>query len=119
MSALECNRHRHCAYSGTEVGLCPTCHATTSKCAGRHGKAPYDGSWLRGRAAGKTHGTLRPGEALHPDEVGSPKLSARQPPQHPLERTRADLALTDDACVETSSAGWVEDVLAEDGVVAR
>jgi hypothetical protein len=42
--STDCPRHRHCAYTGTESGLCSTCHASTQKCAGRHGKAPADGA---------------------------------------------------------------------------
>jgi hypothetical protein len=117
MSTPECARHRRCAYSGTEPGLCPTCHATTGKCAGRHGQAPADGSWVRGRAAGRTHGTLRPGQALHPAEVGSSKLSVRERPQHPLQESHADHGLTKEALRETC-ATRVEDALDEFGVVA-
>lgn len=96
MSALECSRHRHCAYTGTEPGLCPNCHAATTKCGGLHGVAPADGSWSRGWAAGKTHGTLKPGQALHPDEVGSSKLQVRQRPQDPVQERHADLRLKTD-----------------------
>lgn len=77
----DCPRHRHCAYTGTDPGLCPTCHASTGKCAGRHGQTPTDGGWRRGIASGLTHGALRPGQSLHPAEAGSQKLTVRQPPQ--------------------------------------
>lgn len=84
MSAHTCPRHRHCAYTGDEPELCSICHATTAKCGGRHGKAPEDNTWVRGKAAGKTNGTLREGQALHPYEVGSSKLSVRQRPPGPF-----------------------------------
>lgn len=115
MSAPLCPRHRHCAYTGTEPGLCPTCHARTAKCAGLHGKAPSDGSWKRGQAAGQTHGTLRPGQALHPDEVGSSKLSVHKPPQRPSQESHADLRLTEDDRIGNSNgAQYAEAVLADD-----
>lgn len=81
----DCPRHRHCAYTGTEPGLCLTCHSSTAKCAGRHGTNPGDGSWRRGVASGMTHGTLKPGQSLHPGEAGSQKLTVRQPRLHPSE----------------------------------
>jgi hypothetical protein len=82
---MTCPRHKHCAYTGTEPGLCPTCHASTKRCAGRHGMAPADGSWRRGFASGMTHGTLRQGQSLHPGEAGSSELTVRQPPGPPSE----------------------------------
>lgn len=39
----DCSRHKHCAYTGTEPRLCAICHATTTKCAGLHGRRPVDG----------------------------------------------------------------------------
>lgn len=75
-----CPRHKHCAYTGTEPGLCPTCHASTAKCAAKHGVSPTDGSWKRGFAAGMTHGTLKPGQSLHPTEAGLSELSVRRRP---------------------------------------
>lgn len=75
-----CARHRYCAYTGDEPDRCPICHSTATKCGGRHGASPGDGSWRRGIAAGMTHGTLRPGEACHPNEVGSPDLVRLAPP---------------------------------------
>jgi hypothetical protein len=76
---MSCPRHKRCAYTGTEPGLCATCHASTAKCAGLHGRNPGDGSWRRGTAAGMTHGTLKPGQSMHPQETGSEKLTVRQP----------------------------------------
>lgn len=109
MSASECPRHKHCAYTGTEPGLCPTCHATTATCAGSHGQDPGDGSWRRGVAAGKTHPTLRQGQPLHPGEVGSSKVAVRQPPQRPLQKRQADLRLTaDDRIASGDDADHIE-----------
>jgi hypothetical protein len=34
-----------------------------------------------------THGTLRPGQSLHPSEAGSTELTVRQPPRSPSEST--------------------------------
>lgn len=89
MTAFGCARHRHCAYTGTEPGLCPMCHASTGKCAARHGRNPGDGSWRRGIAAGMTHSTLRPGQSLHPADTDSPKLTVRQPRQSATEQDYA------------------------------
>ena len=91
MSATMCPRHRHCAYSGTEPGLCPTCHATNAKCGGRHGQDPGDGSWRRGVAAGRTHPTLRPDQPLHPGEIGSLNLAVRKRPQDPSQESHANV----------------------------
>jgi len=40
---MSCPRHKHCAYTGTEPGKCPLCHATFAKCSGKHGGRPVDG----------------------------------------------------------------------------
>ena len=77
----DCPRHKHCAYTGTEPGLCPMRHASTAKCAGRHGGRPVDG-WgehtKRGVrvlvAAGDT-ATLRAGQHYDPSkqaQAGTP-----------------------------------------------
>lgn len=63
----DCPRHKHCAYTGTEPGLCATCHASTGKCAGRHGGAPNDG-WRSGVARGGSP-TLQLGQYNHPGEA--------------------------------------------------
>jgi hypothetical protein len=60
----QCARHKHCAYSGCEPGLCPICHATETKCAGKHGGEP-DGGWTRGYAT-EASNTLRPGQPNNP-----------------------------------------------------
>jgi hypothetical protein len=64
-----CPRHKHCAYTGTEPGLCQTCHASAAKCAGRHGNAPADGSWRLGATARPLNPALREGQYLHPREA--------------------------------------------------
>lgn len=69
-----CTRHKYCAYTGTERELCPICHATDTKCSGRHGGRPVDG-WderCRGAIASATHKALRAGQYI------DPKLAARQ-----------------------------------------
>jgi hypothetical protein len=73
----DCPRHKHCAYTGTEPGLCPICHASHVKCGGSHGQTPADG-WSRGVATGK-HSTLRAGQYQNPLEAAkrlSPVLTA-------------------------------------------
>jgi hypothetical protein len=83
INMTDCPRHKHCAYTGTEPGLCPTCHSTEAKCAGTHGQTPASaggGRWLRGYAAGVTHPTLRSGASLHPAEAGQDGLIVRSRP---------------------------------------
>lgn len=63
----DCPRHKYCAYTGSEPGLCATCHATTRRCGGRHGKPPYDG-WSKG-VAGEKHPTLRAGQYNDPRQA--------------------------------------------------
>ena len=77
---MTCSRHKHCAYTGTEPGLCPTCHASTGKCAGRHGGAPYD-KWSRGIVTSGSHATLRVGQHNDPRKAstaGTPPASVQQ-----------------------------------------
>jgi hypothetical protein len=76
---MTCTRHKHCAYTGTEPGRCPACHATTQKCGGRHGGAPADGGWRLGAVAKPTNATLRAGQPLHPGEAGKASSSWLQP----------------------------------------
>ncbi len=63
----DCPRHKHCAYTGTEPGLCRVCHASENKCAGRHGGAPYIG-WDSGIATDR-HPALKAGKSIHPREA--------------------------------------------------
>ena len=77
---MTCPRHKHCAYTGTEPGLCQVCHASEAKCAGRHGGAPYD-KWSRGIAGG-SHATLRVGQYNDPREAAKASSPLATPPDH-------------------------------------
>ena len=74
-----CQRHKHCAYSGSEPGLCPVCHATTAKCGGKHGLAPADGSWKRGALARPKNPVLHEGQYLHPMDAVKANSPCPQP----------------------------------------
>ncbi len=87
MTVRDCPRHRHCAYTGTEPGLCPTCHASTGKCASRHGRAPYSG-WDTG-AAGATHPALIVGQHNDPRKASGSKLPRSTPQQSTTEQDYA------------------------------
>jgi hypothetical protein len=80
----DCPRHKHCAYTGTEPGLCRTCHTATTKCAGKHGGAPYIG-WDSG-VAGDLHPALRTGQSIHPREAHSASQVLHTAPQHTSEK---------------------------------
>jgi hypothetical protein len=82
----DCLRHKHCAYTGSEPGLCPTCHASTSKCAGRHGHAPADGSWRLGATARPLNPVLREGQPLHPREALTASSSWPTAPESTREK---------------------------------
>ena len=82
---MSCARHNHCAYTGTEPGLCAVCHASTAKCAGRHGRAPADGSWRMGAVAKPLNPVLHEGQPLHPREARADSSTCPQPPGHPSE----------------------------------
>lgn len=81
---IDCPRHKHCAYTGTELGLCPTCHASENKCAGRHGGAPYIG-WDSGIAADR-HPALRAGQSIDPREARKTSQVKHTAPHHPSEK---------------------------------
>lgn len=74
----DCPRHRHCAYTGTEPGMCPTCHASPAKCAGRHGKPPYGQSWPSGVVTSLLHPTLKVGQYNDPREAA---IASQQVPR--------------------------------------
>jgi hypothetical protein len=79
---MNCPRHKHCAYTGTEPERCRTCHSTTAKCSGTHGGAPSDGSWRLGTVAKPTNATLKAGQPLHPREATEARSSSPQPLAH-------------------------------------
>jgi hypothetical protein len=71
---MPCVRHEHCAYSGSEEGRCPRCHATWESIAAPHSAAsPGTGggtrqqheSWhdKRDAAASKSRASLREARA--------------------------------------------------------
>lgn len=83
---MSCQRHKHCAYTGTEPGFCQTCHASVAKCAGRHGGRPTDG-WgehtkrgVRVLVATGDTATLKAGQHYDPckqAKAGTPPPAAR------------------------------------------
>lgn len=63
-----CPRHKHCAYTGSEPGLCRMCHASERKCNGKHGGRPVDG-WgevKKAARASATHKALKEGQYIDP-----------------------------------------------------
>lgn len=64
----ECPRHKHCAYTGNEPGLCNVCHASEAKCGEMHGQPPsYDpNSWGAGVVTNPRHPSLKLGQPFSP-----------------------------------------------------
>lgn len=90
---MTCPRHRHCAYTGTELGTCPTCHASVAKCAGQHGARPVDGWGEHTRrgvrvlvATGDT-ATLRAGQHYDPRKQSASSTPVPQPTRDPFTNT--------------------------------
>ena len=77
---MSCPRHKHCAYTGTEPGLCSTCHASSAKCAGRHGKPQYGQGWGTGIVSSPVHPTLKVGQYIDPREAHKASQQAATPP---------------------------------------
>ena len=85
----DCPRHKHCAYTGTEPGLCPTCHATEAKCSGRHGKPASGQSWPSGVVTSPLHPTLKVGQYNDPRQAATASEQAPRPQQHTTEQETA------------------------------